>query len=560
MIWAIGANKLVRDNVAILAREREIGIEGPTAYTDENLDILAEVIRKTTSLEELVFKKGTGIAIQHDKVIDALANNRTLKTLNLWASYFGDEGAKTVATILKENSTIQSVSLGFNKIGDEGAKAIADALKVNKTLQYIALNDNRIGTEGAKAIAGLLKENTSLQKLFVWDNNIGEKGGKHILNALQQIGISAIENINLRQNQISEETLAKINQEMIRIKKCNIGEEGGKQILNALQQIERSATEIIDLRLTQISEETLTKIRRGIARIQEGFKSVRSIEGPVVANATAAGSQGFQNKRSSSNEDDEGMTTIHTTNASQSQGSAENVDETNQRGQDTTAMETKIKEQQSIITQLKGKIAEQDKELASTKDILKTIGNLANDKDGGTIRNARKHSMPDRETELQSEIERYKQENNSLKEQLKNSRPIETVDLTNANEIEPASESGEDSNEEKPPSKRRRTKSNLAVALEQTQQLVEVKEEAKERAAAAEANVTLARREKDAAEASLRDVREDLEDSNELVTQQTLTTDIWQGRFDELFELARAAGVDGNTLSEIRYRPLSSGR
>ena len=89
---------------------------------------------------------------------------------------------------------------------------------------------------------------------------------------------------------------------------------------------------------------------------------------------------------------------------------------------------------------------------------------------------------------------------------------------------------------------------------------MQVKEEAKERAAVAEANVASARREKDAAEASLRDVQEDLEDSNELVTQQTLTTDIWQGRFDELFELARAAGVDGNTLSEIRYRPLSSGR
>jgi hypothetical protein len=60
-------------------------------------------------------------------------------------------------------------------------------------------------------------------------------------------------------------------------------------------------------------------------------------------------------------------------------------------------------------------------------------------------------------------------------------------------------------------------------------------------------------------EASLRDVQEDLEDANELVGQQTLTTDIWQGRFDELFELAREAGVDGNILSEIRYRPLSRG-
>jgi hypothetical protein len=61
-------------------------------------------------------------------------------------------------------------------------------------------------------------------------------------------------------------------------------------------------------------------------------------------------------------------------------------------------------------------------------------------------------------------------------------------------------------------------------------------------------------------EASLRDVQEDLEDANELVGQQTLTTtDIWQGRFDELFELDREAGVDGNMLSDIRYRPLSRG-
>mmetsp|Transcript_19107 Transcript_19107/g.38473 ORF Transcript_19107/g.38473 Transcript_19107/m.38473 type:complete len:189 (+) Transcript_19107:808-1374(+) len=187
------------------------------------------------------------------------------------------------------------------------------------------------------------------------------------------------------------------------------------------------------------------------------------------------------------------------------------------------------------------------------KAVLKTIGEMANSKHGGaTTNNADSDLMLDKEwRELQSEID-------SMKEQLKNSRLIETVDLTN--DIEQAASAGEGSNEKEPPSKRLRTKSNLAVALEQTQQMVEVKVEAKERAAAAEAKVAAARREKDVVEASLRDVQEDLEDSNELVTQQTLTTDIWQGRFDELFELARAAGIDGNLLSEIRNRPLSSGR
>jgi hypothetical protein len=93
-----------------------------------------------------------------------------------------------------------------------------------------------------------------------------------------------------------------------------------------------------------------------------------------------------------------------------------------------------------------------------------------------------------------------------LKKQLKMSRPIELIDLSNANDIEEGTSSSEEgSNPCEPPSKRH------------------------------------------------------LEEANELTGQQTLATDIWQGRFDEVFELARAAGVDANRLFEIRNRPLSSG-
>ena len=77
----------------------------------------------------------------------------------------------------------------------------------------------------------------------------------------------------------------------------------------------------------------------------------------------------------------------------------------------------------------------------------------------------------DKEKELESIIAQDRKEISSLKEQLKNSRPIETVDLTNANEIErsTSSDGDEDSTEEEPPQKRRRMESNLAIALEQTQ-------------------------------------------------------------------------------------------
>ena len=144
------------------------------------------------------------------------------------------------------------------------------------------------------------------------------------------------------------------------------------------------------------------------------------------------------------------------------------------------------------------------------------------------------------------EIRKKNEEIASLKESLKNSKPIvDTVDLT--------------SGESEPASKRPRTedtaKSNLAIMHEQTQKMVQVKQEKN----AVEATLEAVQGEKEAAEANLEEVKEDLEDSNELAGQLTLTTNVWQGRFDELVSLVQAGGrIDGAMISEIRNRPLLS--
>ena len=112
MFYINSGADLSRDNIAKLANEVELRLKGwhSTDYTDKNWDILAEVIRTTTSLEKLVFYHRFTTALQNDKVVDALAKNRTIKTLDLWKAYCGDEGAKAIAAILKENSTIEVVN------------------------------------------------------------------------------------------------------------------------------------------------------------------------------------------------------------------------------------------------------------------------------------------------------------------------------------------------------------------------------------------------------------------------------------------------------------------
>ena len=60
--------------------------------------------------------------------------------------------------------------------------------------------------------------------------------------------------------------------------------------------------------------------------------------------------------------------------------------------------------------------------------------------------------------------------------------------------------------------------------------------------------------EKVATEDALTEAKEDIEDANELIQQQSLFTDKWQGKFDDLAKLAEEAGVDLQKINEIRYR------
>ena len=52
--------------------------------------------------------------------------------------------------------------------------------------------------------------------------------------------------------------------------------------------------------------------------------------------------------------------------------------------------------------------------------------------------------------------------------------------------------------------------------------------------------------------------KEDLEDSQELVEQQAMFTDTWQGKFEELKELAKSGGISLAAILEIQNRKVGA--
>jgi len=158
-----------------------------------------------------------------------------------------------------------------------------------------------------------------------------------------------------------------------------------------------------------------------------------------------------------------------------------------------------------------------------------------------------KKSKDDQIASLKEHIALLEKDNARLNDNLRNATPIvETIDLT-TNEAERATKRSRTE---------RNVKSTLAIMYEQNQKVVHMKKEKMDTEMALES----IRGEKNVVEADLKEVKEDLEDVNELVGQMSLTTDIWQGRFDELVALVESGNADGASINAIRNRPLGSGK
>jgi hypothetical protein len=124
----------MRHNLLNLAKEKIINKmtlnNYGVAYTEEECEILAEVLQKTTTLE--ILQLDSPAALRNEKFRYALGQNKTIKELHLRQSGCDDEDARVLASVLKSNETIEWIDLSYNEISDSGAKELGAAFLINK--------------------------------------------------------------------------------------------------------------------------------------------------------------------------------------------------------------------------------------------------------------------------------------------------------------------------------------------------------------------------------------------------------------------------------------------
>ena len=523
---------------------------------DEDLDELIKEINTSTVLREIKLSNNL-ITLADGRFTAALASNTSLQKINLHGNTIGDEGVRSLASALKVNNTLRYINLIGNQISKDGAQFLAEALIVNTSLDNFYLQSNRIGDEGVQSLCAALKVNTTLTRINLNCNQISKVGVKFLADALM-VNIR-LEILNLIGNKIGDEgaqslrAALKLNSTLksIDLDENQIGKVGSKFLAEALTV--NTTLESIYLNGNNIGDE-------GAQSLAESFTVNRSLRSIQLCNNRITDIGATQLADAIEFNCDCGVTTI---NLNGNQVSISLLDR--------------------IKSICKAKDSSKGNELSSTTIIQTAV-------QSSRKRNRKANASKDDQIALLKEhIARLEKDNARLNDNLRHATPIvETIDLT-TDEAEHAT-------------KRSRTetdvKSNQAIMYEQNQKIVQIKQE---NAATKLANHTVMstfkelsadledahaimyeqtqkvihikkekmdtemalesiRGEKNVVEADLKEVKDDLEDAKELVGQMSLTTDIWQGRFDELVALMESGHADGASINAIRNRPLGSGK
>lgn len=152
---------------------------------DNGATTMAEVLKKNKTLISLNLTSNKITSTGAIILGEALACNSALLSLILDNNTIGDYGSSALGEALKVNKALLVVDLTGNRIADAGASILAEALRANKTLISLILEDNDVGVVSAVAISDSLRINKSLMLLDLTGNKVGNAGYSALVDALQ---------------------------------------------------------------------------------------------------------------------------------------------------------------------------------------------------------------------------------------------------------------------------------------------------------------------------------------------------------------------------------------
>eukprot|EP00940_MAST-03C_sp_MAST-3C-sp2_P000627 g627.t1 len=156
---------------------RHLDISNPVRKRRESdvvFQWIGKFIRWSRSLESLCLQKMDIGDSEIDILKTYLADNKTLKSLDLSRNRINAKGASVLSRLVSNGQcALTQLDVSSNQIGDKGAMAFAVTISDDATPEKLSVAHNKIGDAGLCALARALRRNSCLRELRVWGNNFG---------------------------------------------------------------------------------------------------------------------------------------------------------------------------------------------------------------------------------------------------------------------------------------------------------------------------------------------------------------------------------------------------
>ena len=137
------------------------------------------------------------------KLASALGYLKQLETLSLEDNQLHTEGLRVLSVPLNQLTCLQSLALYVNDIDTDGGKVLATVCQRHRKLQALCVSENHLGPEGVEAlVSGLLACAGTLHSLELGYNRLQRQGGQHLLQVLPRLPV--LEKVVLAGNEIGE--------------------------------------------------------------------------------------------------------------------------------------------------------------------------------------------------------------------------------------------------------------------------------------------------------------------------------------------------------------------
>ena len=158
-----------------------------TSISTQEAGLLAELLSHSQShkLEYLRLSHSLKSPESTSHILRALANNTTLREIDLWGAHVSENNLSLLTSALRTNTTLRKLDLSYCDINDNMVSEITSALCDNSTLQTLDLEGNAFGRRGATALAEMLRRNKTLRELYVRGNSIGDEGTLKLATSLK---------------------------------------------------------------------------------------------------------------------------------------------------------------------------------------------------------------------------------------------------------------------------------------------------------------------------------------------------------------------------------------